>query len=46
MFHAAGTNSRVQLTKVIYRINKLSIVEKETAILPFKPMKFMVCFVR
>jgi hypothetical protein len=42
MFHAAATDSRVDLTKEIYSINKLSIVEKKTAILPFKPMKFMV----
>jgi hypothetical protein len=36
MFHAAETDSRVELTKAIYRINKLSVVEKEAAILPFK----------
>jgi hypothetical protein len=46
MFHAAETHSRVDLTKAIYKINKRSIVEKETAILPYKPMKLMVCFVR
>jgi hypothetical protein len=31
LFHAAETDSRVDLTKEIYRISKLSIVGKEMA---------------
>jgi hypothetical protein len=45
MFYAAETDSRVDLAEEIHRINKLSIVEKETSILPLKPMKFMAYFI-